>query len=61
MDCQPGQYILGGGVTHDIEFGQARLVASRFPAGFGPAAWITEVDNLSGHRADTRTFAICHT
>jgi hypothetical protein len=59
-DCMAGQYVLGGGIDHDIDFGNARLVASRFPAMIGPDAWITEVDNLSNRNRDTLTYAICH-
>ena len=59
-DCMAGQYVLGGGIYHDIDFGKARLVASRYPAVIGPGAWITEVDNLSNSNRDTVTYVICH-
>lgn len=61
VGCPGGEYAIGGGVTHNIGFGDARLVASRhvpFPQYDG---WIAEVDNLSQTKRKATTFTICHT
>ena len=61
LDCPPGQFVLGGGVTPGIGFGKTKLVASRYEPGAGPSTWITEVDNLSHSDEVGTTYVICHT
>lgn len=61
LACPGGQYVLGGGVTPGVDFGKAKLVASRFRPAASPSVWISEVDNLSNADRVGTVHAICHT
>ena len=61
LNCPAGEFALGGGVTHDIPYRKATLVASRYAAYPDFDGWFAEVDNLSRKRASGKVFAICHT
>jgi hypothetical protein len=60
VDCPPGEYVLGGGLTHKVAPRRAALVASKFTVPFTGESWFVELDNLSRKRAKGRAFAICH-
>ena len=54
VNCPAGEFALGGGVTHDIPYRKATLVASRYAAYPDFDGWFAEVDNLSRKRASRR-------
>ena len=60
VDCPSGELVLGGGVKHEVPYGKAKIVASRYlPTTFD--AWITELDNVSPTAPSVgSTFAVCH-
>jgi hypothetical protein len=60
LNCPADQFALGGGITHDIPYRKATLVASRYAAYPNFDGWFAEVDNLSRKRASGTVFAICH-
>jgi len=58
--CPSGEFVIGGGVTHNGKIGKVSLVETYFDAETTHDHWYVDIDNLSRKRFRGRVHAICH-
>ena len=58
--CPAGEYVIGGGLTHDGKVRKVSLVATYPDAEATHDHWYVDLDNLSRKRFSGRVHAVCH-